>query len=69
VGTVEVNNLHTEGDGKTTEFVKVVSNYKPAGHRVRQTEKTIEIGSRGHSTQLKIANSRTEEVRLFVPCA
>jgi hypothetical protein len=32
----EVNNLHTEGVGKTTEFVSTVCNYKLAGQRVRE---------------------------------
>jgi len=27
------NNLHREGAGKTTEFVKIISNYKLAGQR------------------------------------
>lgn len=30
------NNLHTEGVGKTTEFVKIVANYKLARQRVRE---------------------------------
>jgi len=30
------SNLHTEGAGKTTEFVKMVSNYKLTGQRLRE---------------------------------